>query len=81
MVANQPPMRSRFRTGPVQPCACFLSVIPRSVMIGAIVRHCGEEPRDGEVIRSDHAHEGYRFHIETRADRDQTVIRLTEAMP
>jgi hypothetical protein len=74
-------MTTLFRTGQLVACSYFLSLIPRSAMIQAIVRHV-TDPRpihDGEPVRSEHQHHGIGFHLLTMDDRTKTLIRLDDA--
>jgi hypothetical protein len=74
-------MTPLFRTGQLIAHSDFLSLIPRSAMIPAIVRHV-TNPRpihNGEPIRSEHQHDGIGFHLLTMEDRTNTLLRLDEA--
>ena len=74
-------MTTLFRAGQLVACSSFLSLIPRSAMIQAIVRHVTDPRpiRDGEPIRSEHQHDGIGFHLLTMEDRSKTLIRLDDA--
>jgi hypothetical protein len=74
-------MTTLFRTGQLVASSDFLSMIPRSAMIQAIVRHATDPRpiRDGEPIRSEHKHDGIRFHLLTMEDRTKTLLRVDEA--
>lgn len=69
---------TRFRTGRLLTCTCFLEAVPRSEMIRALVAHCtGEHPvSEGQAVRTEYRSGDHRFHIETAADRQSTAIRL-----
>ena len=67
---------TRFRTGRLLTCPCFLEAIPRSEMIRALVSHCNGEHTDGEVVRSEYRSGERCFFIETAADRQSTAIGL-----
>jgi hypothetical protein len=74
-------MTTLFPTGQLVAHSDFLSLISRSAMIQAIVRHV-TDPRpvhDGEPIRSEHQHDGIGFHLLTMEDRTKTLLRLDEA--
>jgi hypothetical protein len=68
-------MRTNFRTGQLHADSDFLSTVPRSAMIKAIVVHATSQPQDGP-ISTRHDHDGQAFVIETGEDRCSTTIRL-----
>jgi hypothetical protein len=74
-------MTTLFPAGQLVARSDFLSLISRSAMIQAIVRHVTDPRpiRDGEPIRSEHQHDGIGFHLLTMEDRTKTVLRLDEA--
>ena len=74
-------MTTLFPAGQLVARSDFLSVISRSAMIQAIVRHVTDPRpiRDGEPIRSEHQHNGIGFHLLTMEDRTKTLLRLDEA--
>jgi hypothetical protein len=73
-------MTTLFPTGQLVARSDFLSLISRSAMIQAIVRHVTDPRpiRDGEPIRSEHQHDGIRFHLLTMEDRTKTLLRLDD---
>jgi hypothetical protein len=74
-------MTTLFRAGQLVACSGFLSLIPRSAMIQAIVLHV-THPRpicDGDPIRSEHQHDGIGFHLLTMEDRTRTLMRVDDA--
>ena len=74
-------MTPRFRTGQLIACSDFLSLVPRSAMIAAIVEHvtAARPISDGEPIRSQHEHLDTQFYLLTTEDRTRTLIRLGDA--
>jgi hypothetical protein len=68
--------RPTFRTGQLHACPVFLEAVERSAMISAIVAHATTQPTDGQPVCTEHEHGGWRFYLETDADREKTVIRL-----
>lgn len=74
-------MTTLFRAGQLIACSHFLSLIPRSSMIQAIVRHVTDPRpiRDGEPIRSEYQHDGIGFHLLTMEDRTKTLMRVDDA--
>jgi hypothetical protein len=74
-------MTTLFPTGQLVARSDFLSLIPRSAMIQAIVRHVtnARPVRNGAPIRSEHRHGRIGFHILTIEDRTKTLLRLDEA--
>ncbi len=76
-----PAMTPLFRTGQLIACSDFLSVVPRSAMIAAIVEHvtAARPISDGEAILSQHEHGDTRFCLLTTEDRTKTLIRLDDA--
>jgi hypothetical protein len=70
-----------FRTGQLLASSDFLTTVPRSAMIAAIVRHVTDDRPlvDGQPIRSQHDHDGTPFHLLTTEDRTKTLIRLDDA--
>jgi hypothetical protein len=73
-------MHPLFRTGQLVANADFLTTVPRSAMIQAIVRHVTEarQIHRGEPIFSQHQHGPHRFHLLTMEDRTKTLIRLDD---
>ena len=73
-------MTTLFPTGQLVAHSDFLSLISRSAMIQAIVRHVTDPRpiRGGEPIRSEHRHDGIGFHLLTMEDRTKTLLRLDE---
>lgn len=67
---------TRFPTGRLIACSCFLEAVPRPEMIRALVAHCGGDNADGQAVRSEHRSGNQRFFIETTADRQSTAIGL-----
>jgi len=74
-------MTTLFRTGQLVARSDFLSLISRSAMIQAIVRHVTDQRpiRNGEPIRSEHQHNSIGFHLLTTEDRTKTLLRLDDA--
>jgi hypothetical protein len=74
-------MTPLFRTGQLIACSEFLSLVPRSAMIAAIVEHvtAARPISEGEAIRSRHQHGDARFYLLTTEDRTKTLIRLEDA--
>jgi hypothetical protein len=74
-------MTTLFPTGQLVAHSDFLSLISRSAMIQAIIRHVTDprQIRDGEPIRSEHKLDGIGFHLLTTEDRTKTLLRLDEA--
>ena len=70
-----------FRTGQLVACSTFLSIVPRSAMIAAIVRHVTDSRpiAKGEAIRSQHVYGNTSFYLLTTEDRTKTLIPLDEA--
>ena len=73
-------MTTLFPAGQLVACSDFLSLIPRSAMIQAIVRHVTDPRpiRDGEPIRSERQHDGIGFHLLTIEGRTRTLLRLDD---
>jgi hypothetical protein len=73
-------MTTLFPAGQLVASSDFLTLISRSVMIQAIVRHVTDPRpiRDGEPIRSEHRHDGIGFHLLTMEDRTRTLLRLDD---
>ena len=71
-------MTTLFPAGQLVARSDFLSLISRSAMIQAIVRHVTvpRPIRDGEPIRSEHQYDGIGFHLLTMEDRTKTLLRL-----
>jgi hypothetical protein len=74
-------MTPLFHTGQLIACSNFLSLVPRSAMIAAIVEHviAARPISEGEAIRSRHQHGDARFYLLTTEDRTKTLIRLEDA--
>jgi hypothetical protein len=74
-------IKPRFRTGQLVADPNFLTTVPRSAMIAALVRHMTDTRPlvDGQPIRSQHEHGDTRFHLLTTEDRTKKLIRLDEA--
>ena len=74
-------MTTLFPAGQLVASSDFLSLISRSAMIQAIVRHVTDPRpiRDGEPISSEHRHDGIGFHFLTMKDRTKTLLQLGEA--